>query len=64
MNSTYENSQPQEVAELYRRISALEDQFVQLFVGGGSRDLLKQIHVQLKVLKVELQLKEDGIYEF
>jgi hypothetical protein len=59
MKCTYENSQPGEVRELYTRLSALEDQFVELFVRGGSRDLLKQLHVQLKVLKFEIQLKEN-----
>jgi hypothetical protein len=57
MNSTCESSHPPFVEELTSQINALEERFVELFINGSSRDLLKKTHLQLVVLKTELQLK-------
>lgn len=59
MNSTHENSPSREVREIACQISALEEQFAELFVKGSSRDLLRRIHLQLMVLKTELQLMNN-----
>jgi len=57
--STHNHSQ--EVRDLCHQISTLEEQFVEQFIGDGDRSLLKKIHVQIKVLKMELQYKESNI---
>ena len=57
MDRTCENDQSPEVGKIKGQISVLENQFVDVFVNGGQRDQLRQIHLQIQVLQAELQLK-------
>lgn len=46
------------INDLKSRISDLENQYAELFLEGGNREMLKSIHTCLEVLKGELKTME------
>ena len=61
MNTPNERRPELSCLELTQQISQLENQFVELFVGDQSKELLKSVRVQLEVLKAELRLKKNPV---
>lgn len=55
MSNTYVRDQASEIRALNTLISELENQYAELFLDGGTPELLKRIHFELEELKRELQ---------
>mgnify|MGYP003575717813 CR=1 FL=1 len=61
MDGSCQNAASLKVHELNMRISSLEDQFVELFVNEGCREALRKMHLQITVLKKELQISKPSL---
>lgn len=62
MNTPNERTRELSYLEIKEQISQLENQFVELFMDEQSKELLRIVHLQLEVLKAELQRKGHQLY--